>query len=71
MKPRLEFTVVSALAAGLLQIAAFVSLAAVWWGLDAGDSLRRTLIWLPASMLAAGVPSRSWYIHKLRITTST
>ena len=43
MKPRLEFIVASALVAGLLQIVAFVALAVVWWGLDAGDSLRRTL----------------------------
>jgi hypothetical protein len=65
MKPRLEFTVVSALVAGLLQVAAFVALAAVWWGLDAGDSLRRTLIWLPASMFAAG--QAAWLMTGLHL----
>ena len=71
MKPRLEFTVVSALVAGLLQVAAFVSLAVFWWGMDAGDSLRRTLLWLPAAMVAAGLAA--WFmsgLHKRVMATS-
>ena len=63
MKPRLEFIVVSALVAGLLQVVAFVALAAVWWGLDAGDGLRRTLLWLPAAMAAAGLAA--WFMTGL------
>ena len=68
MKPRLEFIVVSALVAALLQVVAFVSLAAMWWGLDAGDSLRRTLLWLPAAMLAAGLAA--WFMTGLHARTT-
>jgi hypothetical protein len=67
MKPRLEFIVFSALVAGLLQIVAFVALASVWWGLDAGDSLRRTLLWLPSSMFAAGLAA--WFMTGLHVRT--
>lgn len=63
MKPRLEFIVVSALVAALLQVAVFTALAVSWWGMGAGDSLRRALTWLPAPMLAAGLAA--WFMSGL------
>ena len=63
MKPRLEFIVASALVAALLQVIAFTALAVSWWGMEAGDSLRRALMWLPAPMLAAGLAA--WYMTNL------
>ena len=63
MKPRLEFIVASALVAALLQIAVFMILAVSWWGMDAGSSLRRALVWLPAPMLAAGLAA--WFMTNL------
>jgi hypothetical protein len=65
MKPRVEFIVVSALVAGLLQVVAFIALSVMWWGMDAGDSLRRTLMWLPSSMLAAGLAA--WFMTGLHL----
>ena len=55
MKPRLEFVAGCALAAALLQVTAFVGLAVSWWGMAAGNSLGRALLWLPAPLLAAGL----------------
>ena len=63
MKPRLEFIVASALVAALLQVAVFMILAVSWWGMDAGSSLRRALMWLPAPMLAAGLAA--WFMTNL------
>ena len=63
MRPRLEFIIASAIVAALLQVAAFMGLAVSWWGMDAGSSLRRALMWLPAPMLAAGLAA--WFMTSL------